>query len=375
MLSSINQPAGRQNPRQPANLTSGPRLTHKNGVRLAAAAFRLRRASAPSRSGRILDSLSTSVLIVDRARAILYLNVAAETLFGIRPQSGRGRPSRNCSRQPPGGCDCRARARTSRHSCRELALRPVNGEGGLIVDRVAPYEESAAPAVLIEISDATQHQRISRETALLTQIDGRRLMIRQLAHEIKNPLGGLRGAAQLLARELPEEHMREYTSVIISEADRLAGLVDAARCLRRAAAQLSPHQHVRHLLAADAPPERRSRLRSGCAARRRTLIRRCSTSDATRYGSRDTSGEAIVLRACLTNVNIGARGIGSSPACNSGQRSGGETNCGSPALTARGHSRSGRAGPGEPSRRPDRVRQPPRPDPIHDPVALPCPSH
>ena len=88
---------------------------------------------------------------------------------------------------------------------RELALRPVNGEGELIVDCVvAPYEESTAPAVLIEISDATQHQRITRETALLTQIDGSRLMIRQLAHEIKNPLGGLRGAAQLLARELAD---------------------------------------------------------------------------------------------------------------------------------------------------------------------------
>ena len=111
---------------------------------------------------------------------------------------------------------------------RELALRPVNGEGELIVDcTVAPYEESAAPAVMIEISDATQHQRITRETALLTQIGGSRLMIRQLAHEIKNPLGGLRGAAQLLARQLADASMREYTSVIISEADRLAALVDA----------------------------------------------------------------------------------------------------------------------------------------------------
>ena len=54
---------------------------------------------------------------------------------------------------------------------------------------------------------------------------GRR-MIRQLAHEIKNPLGGLRGAAQLLDRQLDSEELREYTSVIISEADRLAGLVD-----------------------------------------------------------------------------------------------------------------------------------------------------
>ena len=51
-------------------------------------------------------------------------------------------------------------------------------------------------------------------------------MIRQLAHEIKNPLGGIRGAAQLLARELPDPEQREYTDVVISETDRLAALVD-----------------------------------------------------------------------------------------------------------------------------------------------------
>ncbi len=51
-------------------------------------------------------------------------------------------------------------------------------------------------------------------------------MIRQLAHEIKNPLGGIRGAAQLLARQLEEAELTEYTDVIISETDRLAGLVD-----------------------------------------------------------------------------------------------------------------------------------------------------
>ena len=49
-----------------------------------------------------------------------------------------------------------------------------------------------------------------------------RQMVRQLAHEIKNPLGGLRGAAQLLDRELDRDELHEYTRVIISEADRLA---------------------------------------------------------------------------------------------------------------------------------------------------------
>jgi two-component system nitrogen regulation sensor histidine kinase GlnL len=60
----------------------------------------------------------------------------------------------------------------------------------------------------------------------MARLDSSRQMVRQLAHEIKNPLGGLRGAAQLLEREL-HEHLREYTGVIISEADRLTALVDS----------------------------------------------------------------------------------------------------------------------------------------------------
>ena len=62
---------------------------------------------------------------------------------------------------------------------------------------------------------------------MLSRLDGSRLMMRQLAHEIKNPLGGLRGAAQLLDRELHDGALKEYTTVIINEADRLRALVDS----------------------------------------------------------------------------------------------------------------------------------------------------
>jgi two-component system nitrogen regulation sensor histidine kinase GlnL len=76
------------------------------------------------------------------------------------------------------------------------------------------------------MTDVTRRSKISRENALLIQHGAGRQMIRQLAHEIKNPLGGLRGAAQLLERQLDSDELKEYTDVIISEADRLAGLVD-----------------------------------------------------------------------------------------------------------------------------------------------------
>jgi two-component system nitrogen regulation sensor histidine kinase GlnL len=174
---------------------------------------------------------------------------------------------------------------------------------------------------MIEISDTTQHQRISRETALLSQIDGRRLMIRQLAHEIKNPLGGLRGAAQLLARELPDDRMREYTSVIISEADRLAGLVDAmlgpGRAPRRESTNIHElTQHVRHLLAADAPPgvtvERDYDPSLPPLALDRNLMIQAMLNlgrNALQAIAQNASGKGrLVLRTrALTNVNIGAR--------------------------------------------------------------------
>lgn len=84
-------------------------------------------------------------------------------------------------------------------------------------------------------------------------------MIRQLAHEIKNPLGGLRGAAQLLERKLPEAELKEYTGIIIGEADRLAGLVDGL--LRPGGGAASPRsvniheitEHVARLVESERP--------------------------------------------------------------------------------------------------------------------------
>jgi len=99
---------------------------------------------------------------------------------------------------------------------------------------------------------------MTRDSALLVQQGGSRVMARQLAHEIKNPLGGLRGAAQLLERELPSAELKEYTRVIIGEADRLCALVDSllgpARAVVRA--PVNVHElidHVFRLARAEAP--------------------------------------------------------------------------------------------------------------------------
>jgi len=116
---------------------------------------------------------------------------------------------------------------TGDHYANEMRLGPteVHADERIVDCRVAPFDVGDA-ALLVEMTDVTRRSRISRENALLIQHGAGRQMIRQLAHEIKNPLGGIRGAAQLLERQLAEEELTEYTDVVISETDRLAALVD-----------------------------------------------------------------------------------------------------------------------------------------------------
>jgi two-component system nitrogen regulation sensor histidine kinase GlnL len=90
---------------------------------------------------------------------------------------------------------------------------------------VTPIDVAGLP-LLVELRPIQEQMRLEREERLLEQQEATRELLRNLAHEIKNPLGGLRGAAQLLERELHREALREYTTVIISEADRLRDLVD-----------------------------------------------------------------------------------------------------------------------------------------------------
>jgi two-component system nitrogen regulation sensor histidine kinase GlnL len=92
------------------------------------------------------------------------------------------------------------------------------------VCRVSPFAGETGQELSLEFFETTQWRQLDREKTLINQRGVSRQIIRQLAHEIRNPLGGLRGAAQLLERELADPALREYTQVIIGEADRLAML-------------------------------------------------------------------------------------------------------------------------------------------------------
>jgi len=80
--------------------------------------------------------------------------------------------------------------------------------------------------LLVEWLPLDQQLRSERDDRLVQQVEANKTLMRNLAHEIKNPLGGIRGAAQLLEYELPDKTLHEYTQVIIKESDRLQSLVD-----------------------------------------------------------------------------------------------------------------------------------------------------
>ena len=179
-------------------------------------------------SRNILDSLSSGVILLDKNLLIIGLNPAAENILGISEKRAQGESLLRLVDDEPELHDILSRViDTGDHYANELILAAteVHADERVVDCRVSPISSDSA-ALLIEMTDVTRRAKISRENALLIQHGAGRQMIRQLAHEIKNPLGGIRGAAQLLERQLESDEQREYTGVVISETDRLAALVD-----------------------------------------------------------------------------------------------------------------------------------------------------
>jgi two-component system, NtrC family, nitrogen regulation sensor histidine kinase GlnL len=210
----------------------------------------------------LLDALSTGIVMLDAQLCAIYANVAAQDLLAFSLKKARGRPFSDFLHDSNGLAGILRRALDSGEGIadRELTVRPLGAprEARTLDVTITPLEgQVTGTHLLLELADTTQRQRITRENDLLARLDSSRLMIRQLAHEIKNPLGGLRGAAQLLERELQELELREYTQVIIGEADRLAALVDSMAGPSRAPQKslINVHEiceHVYHLLRAEA---------------------------------------------------------------------------------------------------------------------------
>ncbi|AKO51578.1 histidine kinase [Marinobacter psychrophilus] len=174
----------------------------------------------------IVDSLSTALLVMDCNLLIHYMNPAAENLLAVSATRSHGMAFSDIV-LVAGDTECRLKAAADHgrsFSQHEAEYMLMNGARMIVDYTVTPINPEGD--LLLEIWRRDQLLRINREEDILSQQETNRVLVRGMAHEIKNPLGGIRGAAQLLDRELQSAELREYTQVIIDEADRLRSLVD-----------------------------------------------------------------------------------------------------------------------------------------------------
>jgi two-component system nitrogen regulation sensor histidine kinase GlnL len=186
-----------------------------------------------------LDLLATAVVWLDGGFAVRYANPAAEAVFALSKRSILGHTLGELfSDSAALEAQLRQALRDERgFADPDLVLTPL-GQEPLHLSCLASPVEAGGPGLLLELRPIDQRLRIEREEQRLSQHLANRELIRNLAHEIKNPLGGLRGSAQLLERELDRAELREYTQVIIKEADRLQTLMDRL---------LTPHRPPTHV--------------------------------------------------------------------------------------------------------------------------------
>ena len=181
-----------------------------------------------------LDMMSTLAVVLHPQGEVIFANAALENTLGISRRLLEGTKFSSFFAQPE-------LLESALAGNRGLDYAPMrfdtsmlrHGQEPLMVHAtVSPMEESGE--VLLELWVLDQQVRQDREERLVEQAAANKELVRNLAHEIKNPLGGIRGAAQLLEMDLESRELKEYTQVIIHEADRLQSLVDRL---------LAPHRH------------------------------------------------------------------------------------------------------------------------------------
>jgi len=176
------------------------------------------------------DQLATMVAIVEPTGRCLYVNAAFEEVLGLSRRGIYGDSIYGwfvdaALLQDVVSAVARNEYATSRlHS--ELRRHIHVTSGDPLAVQVIVTRMDVEDQILIELVEVEQQTRQEREERALEQGQANKELIRNLAHEIKNPLGGIRGAAQLLQMELENKSLTEYTQVIIHEADRLQSLVD-----------------------------------------------------------------------------------------------------------------------------------------------------
>ncbi|WP_162845984.1 nitrogen regulation protein NR(II) [Seongchinamella sediminis] len=237
----------------------------------------------------ILDNISTAVVALDAELRVISLNSSGQDLLETSEARCLGQPMRKLVARPETLVDVLKQVRASRSPLarRAMPLTLLSGReihADLLLTPVADNEFGFS--ILLEMQPVDRLLKISREESLHSVQQTTREMVRGLAHEIKNPLGGVRGAAQLLARELPDEGLAEYTNIIIREADRLRDLVDQLLGPNKhlQARKLNIHEVVEHVL----------NLVSAETANRVTLVRDYDPSLPEIFGDRSQLIQALL---------------------------------------------------------------------------------
>lgn len=206
-----------------------------------------------------LEHLATAVILLDNRQHVLYANPGAEVLFAFSAKQIIGMPIDQVF--PNGDILFSAIENAIKTGSpfreHEFFVTTLKQHSFAVTCTVTPVDQSHA-AVLLEFQQMEQQLKMAREERMLMQQQANTELLRNLAHEIRNPLGGLRGAAQLLEHELPQASLREYTQVIIKEADRLQLLMDRLLVPHRVPKYEPTNIHevlerVRSLLLAESP--------------------------------------------------------------------------------------------------------------------------
>jgi two-component system, NtrC family, nitrogen regulation sensor histidine kinase GlnL len=184
-----------------------------------------------------LELLATAVVALDDDFVVRYANPAAESLLATAAKSLLGQPFTQLFAERSDLERALAEALSTHwdYSAQNVSYARPGREPLPLACTMARIEAHGL-ALLAELRPIEEQLRYAREERLVFEQQANRELIRNLAHEIKNPLGGLRGSAQLLERELDKAELREYTQVIIKEADRLQRLMDR---------MLTPHRTPR----------------------------------------------------------------------------------------------------------------------------------
>ncbi|MFM2480695.1 nitrogen regulation protein NR(II) [Celerinatantimonas sp. YJH-8] len=207
----------------------------------------------------ILDNLVTGIMLVDPGMIVQYANTATEQLLGQSKKRLINQNLRSLITHTTLNLDILDQVLTRGQSFTDSEVTLV------VENRPAMVEFSATQVthnqkrlLLLELKPIDQQKKISQEVHQHAQQQAAKELVRGLAHEIKNPLGGLRGAAQLLEKELPNPELKEFTTIIIEQADRLRNLVDRLLGPQRPAKQHLHNIHsvlekVRQLVELDLP--------------------------------------------------------------------------------------------------------------------------